>query len=663
MTTTRNIYKNMGSGAKLDTEEIELLQQIDSEVHVKYINNELTGEDIAMFKVKQLPIKTLNNSLFGALGSHISFNWSDNVCASRITCVARIRLRQVIHWFSKFGCVALLAVTDGVNFQIPDKTNIRVSDEGATEGAIEGAIEDMWKYNNKIGIQALIELFNDTEMPKPYMSVDDDGEYVSCLNLARINYGTLSLVKDKKSGEMKEKIKLTGNTIKSKAMPEYIEEFIDKGLNLILHGKGKEFVDYYYDYAEDIRYMQIPLKKIASKSKVKVSLKGYKNRGKDKNGRNKAMQAHMELLIKRREEQAIELFEKHKDNLEYNREKEEMLSTDDKMKLIINYMPPEPALDDVVYYVNTGYVKSHGDSKEIKDKETGELRMASTLISKKDLQENPNMTGTYNYEKYLASFNTRVNSILVGFEPDIAKKILVSIIKDDKNKGKLKKEMFTSDQLILSNFDLDDFDESMYLEEMEVDFWNKTGYDPRLVWDGFKMHDDYRVHYEIYENALNYLNDLMTKTNKPRIKSINSEYENGDLVLIKDNSHYHVGAFNGTFIQIVRADVNVPKSDVEIELDRIREEKQKKIDALKANELVTKTDRDIFLDAQTKKREKYFKEFKEKHSIPSATTMDMLFAEVERSDIAFDDYIYEQESIVEEEASKYLDISDSESAY
>lgn len=664
MTTTRNIYKKLGGGLKLDEEEIDLLHQIDPEVHTKFLMNKLTDEDIAMFKVKQLPIKILNNSLYGALGSHISFNWSDNVCAARITSVARIQLRHAVHWFSQFGCIALLCVTDGVNFQIPDTTTIRVTNEGISEGETEGLIDDMWQCNGKTGIQALIEKFNDTEMPKPYMSVDDDGESISCLNLARINYATMSWAKNKKTGEKYKKIKLTGNTIKSKVMSEYIEEFMGKGFELILNGKGKEFVDYYYNYAEDIRYMQIPLKKIASKSKVKHTLKAYKNRGKDKNGREKGKQAHMELLIKNREEQAVELFEKHKLDIGFEKD-ESKLTPDDKMKLIIDYMPPEPELDSTVYYINTGYVKSHGDSKEIKDKETGEMRYASTLISNEDLRENPNMTGTYNYEKYLAAFNSRVGytskkigSLISGFAPEVAEKILVKIIKKGENKGDLEKEMFSSDQLKLSNFDLDEFDESMYLEEMEVDFWNKTGYDPRLVWDGFKMYDDYKVHYEIYENALNHLNTKMDEIGKPHIKSINDKYGNGDLVLIKDGSKYHVGAYNGTFTQIVRENVDVPKSEVEIELDRVRAEKQKKVDALKGNEMTTKSDRDIFLEAQTKKREVYFIGFKEKYGIPAETTMEVLFVELEKSDIAFEDYIQQQENAVDEQVSEYLDVDD-----
>jgi len=663
LTTTRNIYKKMAAGTPLDNEEIELLQQIDPEVHVRYKNNLLTSEDKAMFKVKQLPIKILNNSLYGALGSNVSFNWSDNVCAQRITCVARIQLRHAIYWFSKFGCIALLAVTDGINFKIPDYTTIKVSDEGIFEGTTEGLNEDMWHYRGKRGIQALIDLFNETEMPKPYMSVDNDGEFISCLNLARINYATLLLVKDKKTGQMKEKVKLTGNTIKSKALPEYIEEFIDNGLDLILHGKGKEFVDYYYSYAEDIRYMQIPLKKIASKSKIKQTLKAYKNRGNDKNGRQKGKQAHMELLIRQREELAEKLFEKHKLELGFTNPEKEPKKIEDKIKAVINYMPQEPELDSTVYYVNTGYAKSHGDSKEdLKDKDTGELRMASTLISSKDLQENPNMCGTYNYEKYLDAFNKRISSIFVGFEPEVTKKIPVKIIKKGEKAGELKKAEFSPlmNELELKSFDLDDFDESMHLEDMEVDFWNKTGYDPRKVWNEFKMHENYKVYYEIYENALNYLNDLMMKSGKPMIKSINDDYQSGDLVLIKDDAQYHVGAFNGVFMEIVRDNVNVPKSELELELDRMREENQKKIESLEANELTNKTDRELYLEVQQKKREKHFEGFKKAFGISEGTTMDALFAQVPNSDIAFEDYVLEQDGALEEEASEYLNVDDGE---
>jgi len=653
LTTTRNIYKKIASGKALDKEEVDLLRQIDPEIHVKYINDELIPADILMAKIKQLPIKILNNSLFGALGSNISFNWSDNVCAARITCIGRIQLRHAIKWFSDYNCVALLAVTDGINFQIPDKTTIRVTDGGVEYNQPEGLIEDMWQYGGETGIAALIEKFNDDEMIPPYMSVDNDGESVSCLNLSRINYATLTLSKDKKSGELKEKIKLTGNTIKSKVMPEYIEEFIDKGLDLILHGNGREFVEYYNNYAEDIYYKRIPLKKIASKSKIKTTLKAYKKRGNDKNGREKAMQAHMELLIEKREKIAEELFEKHKDSLNLEKIKKN-LTIDDKMKLIANYMPAEPELDSVVYYVNRGYKKSHGDSRKIKDKNTGEERFAASLISNEDLQDNPNMTGEYNHEKYLDAFNKRVETILVGFEPEIRKKILVKINKN----GDLVKSEFNPlhNDLDLSNFDSDGFEESMYLEELEVDFWNKTGYDPRKIWDGFKMYDDNKVYHEIYENALNHLNKKMTAVNKPKIKSIDDNYKDGDLVLIKDGSDYHVGEYNGVYIQIIRSNVEVPKSDLELELDRTREENQKKMEDKFSSELSIKTDKEIYYESREKKLEQYFEDFKKKFNISADYTMEKLFSEIEEAKETFDIYVDGRD--FNEAEAEYLDDCD-----
>lgn len=659
MTTTRNIYKKMGNGDKLDVEEVELLKQLDHKAHDKYINDKLTPEDIAMFKVKQLPIKILNNSLYGALGSHISFNWSDNICAAWITSVARIELRHAIHWFSEFGCIALLAVTDGVNFKIPDTTNIRVNSEGVIKGTTKGLIDEMWIYGGETGINALIEYFNVTEMTPPYMSVDNDGESTSCLNLARINYATLSPKKDKKTGKITEKIKLTGNTIKSKVMPEYIEEFIDKGLDLILHGKGKEFVDYYYNYAEDIRYMQIPLKKIASKSKMKMSLKAYKKRGTDKNGKAKASQAHMELVIRRRDKLALELFEKHKIELGFDNPEKEPKKIDDITKAVINYMPPEPELDSTIYYVNIGTRKSHGDVK--KDKETGELTLNCKVIGNEDLQENPNMTGEYNYEKYLAAFNKRVLTILVGFDPETIKKILVKTVKKGENAGDLIKGEFSplKNELELGSFDLDDFDESMYLEKREVDFWNKTGYDPRLVWDGFKMSDDNKVYYEIYENALNFLNgQLEEKGDSRRVKSINDKYIKGDLVLIKNGSEYHVGAYNGVFMQIVRDNIDIPKTEIEIELDRIREENQEKIEALEGSELGTKSDREIFLEAQKKKRESYFIEFKQKFNLDLVMTMDKLFTDVPEAKDVFEIFVTSSEKAIDDSAKEYLNVED-----
>jgi hypothetical protein len=54
---------------------------------------------------------------------------------------------------------------------------------------------------------------------KGAMGLDCDGTWKSCMNIARKNYATM---------EHNGKIKLTGNSIKSKKLPLYIEDFLDK---------------------------------------------------------------------------------------------------------------------------------------------------------------------------------------------------------------------------------------------------------------------------------------------------------------------------------------------------------------------------------------------------------------------------------------------------
>lgn len=617
LTTTRNIYKKLATTKELNANEIQLFESIDRDAHDKYVNSAISNDDKNKFKVKQLPIKILNNSLFGALGSDISFNWSDNLCAARITCTGRLHLRHAISWFSDFGLVPLLAVTDGINFQIPDTTTIRVTDGGIFYNQPSGTYDEMCSYGGETGVSALIKLFNATEMRTPYMSIDNDGESVSCLNLSRINYATLTMVIDKKSGEVREKMKLTGNTIKSKVMPEYIQEFIDKGLLLILQGKGKEFVDYYYDYVEKIYYKQIPLKKIASKSKVKLTIKEYLKRGKDKNGREKGIQAHMELLIEQRNIIAEKLFDHHKHELGIDLNME--YTIDDKLNYVANYMPQEPELDSTVYYVNTGYVKSHGDSKLIKDKNGGELRFASSLISSQDLLNNPSMKGDYNVAKYLDAFNSRVETILVGFDSEVRDKIIVKINKN----GDLIKNEFTSKELTLQNFNLDDFDEAMHIEPKEVIFWNKYGYDPRRIWSGFKMYDDDKIYYEIYDNALKYLNDILLEKNKPLIKSINDVICKNDMVLIKDGGVYHIGLHNGTYIRIIKEHVTIPKSQIEIELENKEKLINNKIENLRKSDLGEISQYNKIYDGDLLLRNKLFNDFRKQFNLSQFLTYDL----------------------------------------
>ena len=660
-TTTRNIYKKMGGGDELNNEEISLLKEIDKESYSKFESNQITKKDKGKFKVKQLPIKILNNSNFGALGSGPSFNWSDNRCAARITCTSRLDLRKVISYFKDFGCIPLLAVTDGINFSIPKFTKIKFTNEGTNEGMDEGIIDEMWQYNGKNGIRALIEKFNTEAFKGDYMSVDNDGEFVAALNLSRINYALLSIEKDKETGEVKEKLKRTGNTIKSKTMPEYAEEFYINGLNMLLRGKGVEFVDYYNDYVEKIYKKEIPLKKIASKSKVKMTTNNYFNRGVDKNGRLKGKQAYMELIIEQRSKIAHKLFEEYRERNNLDDAEVLKMSETEKFKLITDYMPPEPELDSYVYYVNTGYRKSHGDTKLLKDKITGEWRIACSLIKKSDLEENPDMTGDYNVEKYLDAFNKKVKSILIGFDPEIRGRILAKIVrkkeKDESGKSvedeKLVINEFLPGELTLKNYDSDSFDESMYIEDRELLFWSKTGFDPRLVWDGFKTHENKEIYYEIYDTALSHVNEKMKESGSGKIiKSVNDDnFKRGDLVLLKNHDEYDIALFNGTFFEVKKSNIEIPFSDdlkqkqeKIIELENRIKKKQLKVPEHEEEEV------------WEARRLEYFEEFKKDRKITLNIPMDDLFDMVENLEDAFDDYVNQIENAEKREIASYLGV-------
>jgi len=644
MTTTRNIYKKLANGSELQSDEIMLLKHTDEETYMKIVDGvEFTKEERNLFKVKQLPIKILNNSLFGALGSAFAFNWSDNTCAARITCSGRIYLRQVIDWFKDYGCDALLAVTDGVNFQIPDLTNIKVTDEGVEKMRGMMKNEEAWQYKGEVGIGALIKKFNEETMPAPYMSVDNDGEFKSCLNLSRINYALLT---------NKDKVKLTGNTIKSKTMPEFIEDFIDNGIRMILEGRGKDFVDAYQSYAEDIYYKQIPLKKIASKSKFKHTIKDYLGRGKDKNGKPKASQAHMELILAERGRIAKELFvEKYDELVKEGRFKKSKKTDTFTVKEILEFvdvwMPPEPELDSMIYYVNTGERKSHGDVKT--DPKTGEKKLNCKLINSKDMEENPDMTGEYNVEKYLDAFNKRVEVLLDGFDEEIRTDILVKVVqekkKDENNKPYseriLKKNMFTKDQLELKNHNHDDYDESMFLEAKEVEFWNRTGYDPNAIWDGYNTSKEHPLLADIYKFKVKHVSDLMVKAGKSAVKSVNDQINKGDYVLLKNFDVYNLGYNNGDFIEVLRENMDIPKSPTELEFDRLAAEEEAKLEKLRVEE-------QKIIDEEQKKASEaifetieVFKEFKRKFEIPLDWTKDYTFSYIPNSEDAFKQFAAE----------------------
>jgi DNA polymerase elongation subunit (family B) len=394
---------------------------------------------------KQLPIKIFINSLFGALSAPQVFAWGDMNKGEQITCTGRQYLRQMLIFFTKKGYTALVCDTDGMNFSIPnDVENRRYIGKGLNwkvkKGKeYEGYYADVAEYN---------DLFQKGEM-----ALDCDGTWVSCINLARKNYAVM---------ESNGKVKLTGNSIKSKKLPLYIEAFLDKGIKMLLQGDGKAFVEYYYEYLQTIYDKKIPLSKISQRAKVKLTIEDYKKRlsTKTKAGNSMARMAYLELAIQ--------------NNLKVN-------------------------LGDVIMYVNNGTKASQGDvqkmtPKQIKDINTlNEFNGIKTkpitdgvmvncyMLDKDILDNNPDLTGDYNVPRAIATFNKRIEPLMVVFKDEVRNGLIVN---NPSERG-----IFTTSQceLInghpLSDGDQDSVEELLKITDLELKFWDRVGVSPNYIYD------------------------------------------------------------------------------------------------------------------------------------------------------------------------------------
>ena len=411
-----------------------------------------------MYDRKQLPIKIFINAYFGSLSAPQVFPWGDMNMGETITCTGRQCLRMMIMFFMKKGYKPLVMDTDGVNFETPETINEhKYIGKGLNELVTEG--------KEYVGIEADTAEFNDIFM-RNEMGLDIDYTAPSCINVSRKNY----IIKLIKKG--KEKIKLTGNTIKSKKLQQYVVEFLDEGLKMLLNGDGVGFIDLYYDYVNKIYNKEIPLSKIANKARVKQSVDEYRKHIKKttKAGSLMSRQAHMELVM-------------------------------------LNDYPA--GLGETIYYVNNGIKKSSGDVQKIskptkKQQEeflqkhgypmpSDYIEVNCYMIPEKEIQNNPNMTGDYNVPRYLSTFNKRIEPLLCVFKPEIREDILIEDPKDRQYFTKLQCELVSG--YPLKEDGQDNFDEVMTLSDSEVLFWNRVNKDPFFMYveDSLSLVDQYWV--------------------------------------------------------------------------------------------------------------------------------------------------------------------------
>ena len=484
---TRDKFKFLTGEEKSIVKGLEKLIQKaideDNENHKKEVKKHkaLAG----LYDKKQLPLKILANSWFGAYGAPYIFNWGDSDCAEETTCRGRQYLRLMVKHFSeKYGFKPLVGDTDGFNFAFPDNIDeVRYIAKGSHWKTEKDVNKEL------VGLDAVLAEFNENYM-MGRMGLDIDDICNSTINFSRKNY----------ANDIGGKIKLVGNSIKSKKMPVYIEDFLSIAIRLLLDGKGKEFINFYYEYVDKIYNGNIPVVKIASKSKVKTSISEYRKKATQKNKAGNPMpkQAHMELAIRA--------------NLNIN-------------------------LGDTIYYVNTGKSKGDGDIKTLIKSKMSKKELESYVIHnghlpKSDMEVQINcklidssvfdsnmeiikeieslkkilaqttddekveeiktnigdlegqlMTEDYNVAKYLEALNKKVEPLLVCFHPDIRNKILLSIKKDKKTKlEKLQDRNYFSEAQceLVSGMpdnptDQDTYEELMTMEDKEIKFWDKVG--------------------------------------------------------------------------------------------------------------------------------------------------------------------------------------------
>lgn len=459
----RDEFKFLTSDHKDKGKELQVLLDTNKDkLNEERINNanEMIEKEYKIssdYDKKQLPLKILANSWFGSYGAPYLFPWGDSNCAEETTCRGRQSLRFMIKFFTeKYGFDPLVLDTDGCNFTIPDtiddiKYEVKAS-HWKTKKYEPGTI--------LTGLEAAVSEFNELYM-EGRMGLDVDDIYESAINFKRKNY----------ANKLDGKVKLVGNSIKSKSMPIYIEEFINEGIGLLLDGKGYEFISLYYDTIDKIYNYKIPVLKIASKSKVKITPDNYKNvycMQKNKAGNFKSRQAHMELVLKH------------------------------DLKVDIG---------DEIYYINTGTAKSHSDIKAIKNKENGtiELQFYCELIPQGLIDSNPDYTiDNYNIAKYISALNSRIKPLLVCFDEDVRDRILIDVVKDRKTKQlKLKdRTIFLESECELvsgkplSPDDQDDYYEDlMKIEDREIEFWISVNKLPNFMteeeWETLKK--DYYI--------------------------------------------------------------------------------------------------------------------------------------------------------------------------
>ena len=131
---------------------------------------------------------------------------------------------------------------------------------------------------------------------------------------------------------------------------------------------------------------------------------------------------------------------------------------------------------------NTGIPTEGAYQRAISDIVGSVVQLNCYRIEPSDLENNPEMLGEYNIQRAIATFNKRVEPLLIVFSNEVRDSLLVKNPED--------RSFYTSGQCVLTNGnpfkpeDQDDIYENLIkLEQGEVDFWNNVGISPDHIYD------------------------------------------------------------------------------------------------------------------------------------------------------------------------------------
>ena len=156
-------------------------------------------------------------------------------------------------------------------------------------------------------------------------------------------------------------------------------------------------------------------------------------------------------------------------------------------------------LGDVIMYVNNGTKASQGDvqkmtAKQIKDTNTVNsfnnpnakpitegVIINCYMLDKDILEKNPNLTGDYNVPRAIATFNKRIEPLMVVFKDEVRTQL---IVENPEDRG-----IFTTSQCELINGnplndgDQDSVEELLQITDLELKFWDRVGVSPDYIYD------------------------------------------------------------------------------------------------------------------------------------------------------------------------------------